>query len=203
MVRKIFFTAAIGLPLLIGFAATESLHALWALLVVGPLIVGGLHDITQSSHSLLRIYPDAQLVGAPGLVQKRSDLRFAGELGTEPPEGWGGVFEQMRTVGVPKLNEVVFFHLPSRTLILTDFAFNQGEASGLPAVSRVFLTMAKAYGPLGPSRFFRFLTEDREAVKQCVAGMLDRWPVEHVTMSHGEPVSDAAADRLRAAYADW
>ena len=33
--------------------------------------------------------------------------------------------------------------------------------------------------------------------------MLERWPVERITMSHGEPVTQDAATRLRAAYADW
>jgi glutamate synthase domain-containing protein 2 len=37
--------------------ATLQIHALWALVVVGPFILLGLHDVLQTSHSLLRIYP--------------------------------------------------------------------------------------------------------------------------------------------------
>ena len=57
MVRKIFFTLAIALPLIIVLASTRWVHALWAFLIVGPLIIVGLHDVLQRAHSLLRIYP--------------------------------------------------------------------------------------------------------------------------------------------------
>ncbi len=55
MVRKIFFTLAIVLPLIIVLASTRWVHALWAFLIVGPLIIVGLHDVLQHTHSLLRI----------------------------------------------------------------------------------------------------------------------------------------------------
>jgi glutamate synthase domain-containing protein 2 len=57
MVRRTFFLLAVGLPATIAFAATFWIHALWALLIVGPFILLGLHDVIQTHHSLLRIYP--------------------------------------------------------------------------------------------------------------------------------------------------
>jgi hypothetical protein len=149
------------------------------------------------------LYPEATLIGAQGLAAKRSDLTFDAALGEHSPEAWGGAIESLVTEGASKLNEVVFFHGPSRTLVLTDFVFNQSPASGLPAFSRFMLGLMKAYGPLGPSRLFRMFTDDRKAVKRSIEQMLDRWPVERITMSHGEPLTENASQRLRAAYADW
>lgn len=57
MVRRVFFAAAIGLPTLILLGAVLTPHALWLFVLVGPLIALGLHDVIQTQHSLLRIYP--------------------------------------------------------------------------------------------------------------------------------------------------
>ncbi|MBW1884248.1 MAG: FMN-binding glutamate synthase family protein [Deltaproteobacteria bacterium] len=57
MARRLFFALALILPALVLLLATLSLHALWAFAVIGPLIVVGLHDVIQTRHSLLRIFP--------------------------------------------------------------------------------------------------------------------------------------------------
>ena len=57
MARKVFFLSAFLLPMLILFAAVFWIHALWAFLVIGPLILLGLSDVLQRRHTLLRIYP--------------------------------------------------------------------------------------------------------------------------------------------------
>lgn len=57
MVRKIFFAAALIVPLLIGVAAMRWPHLLWLFVVVVPLIVLGFYDVLQRRHSLRRIYP--------------------------------------------------------------------------------------------------------------------------------------------------
>ena len=147
--------------------------------------------------------PEAGMLGVPGLAEKMPGIPFDGILDGDPPEGWGGALEMLHTEGAPKLSEIAFFHVPSRTLILTDFVFNQGPDSGLPALSRVLLKGMKAYGGLGPSRIFRFVVEDTAAVGRSIRAMLDRWPVERVSMSHGEILEEDAAERLREAYVDW
>jgi hypothetical protein len=58
--------------------------------------------------------------GAPGLPQKRPDLRFDDILSDTPQVEWRGQVEQHLFRGAPPLNEVVFFHPTTRTLILTD-----------------------------------------------------------------------------------
>jgi len=57
MVRNIFFTFAMVVPLLIGVAAVWWPAVLWLLVLVGPLVLLGLHDVIQRKHALLRIYP--------------------------------------------------------------------------------------------------------------------------------------------------
>jgi len=147
--------------------------------------------------------PEAAILGVPGCAEKKPDIPFDGVLDRDPPEGWAGALEMLHTEGAPTLNEIAFFHVPSRTLILTDFVFNHGPDSGLPTLSRLLLRGMNAYGRLGPSRIFRFVVKDEAAVGRSIRAMLDRWPVERVSMSHGEVLEEDAAERLRAAYADW
>src|SRR5262249_19680730 len=65
-------------------------------------------------------YPAAHLAGAPGLAEKRRDLRFKHVLADEAPLDLEGVVEHRLLAGAPLMNEVVFLHRPSRTLVLTD-----------------------------------------------------------------------------------
>lgn len=57
MVRKMFFAGALGGPIFIGLLSIWFPGALWALVVIVPLIGLGLYDVLQSKHALLRIYP--------------------------------------------------------------------------------------------------------------------------------------------------
>lgn len=58
MVRRIFIASSIAvLAILGGLAFLVGPGVLWALLIVGPLIGVGVHDLTQREHTLLRIYP--------------------------------------------------------------------------------------------------------------------------------------------------
>jgi hypothetical protein len=50
-----FFILAVALPLAVGLAASVWIHALWALVVIVPFLLVGIHDVLQRRHSLLRI----------------------------------------------------------------------------------------------------------------------------------------------------
>jgi len=57
MTRRIFLFSAVALPAAIVFWATRWPGAWWCFLIVGPLILLGIHDLVQVRHTLLRIYP--------------------------------------------------------------------------------------------------------------------------------------------------
>lgn len=78
-------------------------------------------------------YPDALLYASPGLAKKRGDLRFHAELGDEPDPSWGGDIDQVVFRGSPFLQEVVFFHRPSRSALVCDLIqrFEPSEVRGV------------------------------------------------------------------------
>jgi len=82
----------------------------------------GAHHLFAGDHS--KAYSGAKLHGAPGLPDKRKDLKFTSILSDEAYADWQGQIEQHLFRGAPVLNEVVLFHPATRTLIFTDLVFN-------------------------------------------------------------------------------
>jgi histidinol-phosphate aminotransferase len=97
-----------------------------------------------------RAYPAARLYGAPGLAEKRRELRVDAVLGDEAAPEWRDRIDQHLFRGAPVLNEVIFLHAPSRTLVLTDLAFN--VPAERTAGARLFYWLTGAAGRFGPHR---------------------------------------------------
>lgn len=57
MVRKLFFTSSVVLLLLVAVIGSFFHGFLWSLVIVGPILLLGLYDISQKRHTILRIYP--------------------------------------------------------------------------------------------------------------------------------------------------
>ena len=51
-------------------------------------------------------------------------------LGQAEPEAWKNEIEQVLVGGMPKVNETVFLHRASDTLIIADLLFNLGSPGG-------------------------------------------------------------------------
>ena len=143
-------------------------------------------------------YPDSLLYVAPGLDEKRPDLDAAGVLGDEAPEAWAGQLDQVFFQGFPMANEIVFLHRATRTLIVTDIAFNPGPP--MPAISSFLLRLGGARG-LSPSYAERLLIRDRAAARPCLEKILS-WDFDRVIVSHGTIVESGGREALRAGY-DW
>lgn len=69
-------------------------------------------------------FPDAICYAPPGLVKKRPDITFSRVLGMRPKDEWAEEINQTIIKGSPIMEEVVFFHRNSKTLILADLIEN-------------------------------------------------------------------------------
>ncbi|MSU70108.1 MAG: DUF4336 domain-containing protein [Opitutaceae bacterium] len=115
-------------------------------------------------------YPAARFHGAKGFSRFRPDLKFTDTLGDTPHAAWTGTFDQHLVRGLPRLNEVVFLHRATHTLIVTDLAFNLRSA--MPLLSRVLLRINDCYGKFGPSRMLRGIVKDRAALRASLDHIL-------------------------------
>lgn len=142
--------------------------------------------------------PGAQFHGARGFAKARPDLKFTHTLGDTPAPAWAEVFDQLVLRGMPRLNETVFLHRASRTLIVTDLAFNLGP--DMPWLSRTLLRLNGCYCRFGASRLLKSVIKDRAALRAS----LDRvfaWDFDRVVVSHGANVSAGGKAKLREAFA--
>lgn len=141
-------------------------------------------------------YPHAELWAARGLPEKRSDLKFTGTLGSpstagsrSPAAPWAADIEPLLLAGAPLLNEVVFFHRASRTLICTDLLFNVAR----PATWRtgLALTLMGTKARFATSRAWWLYTKDRAALKISLERVL-RWNFARVIPAHGDVVEQSS-----------
>jgi len=142
-------------------------------------------------------FPDARRWGAPGLAEKCRDLAFDEVLNDTAPEAWADELDQLRFEGSPYVEEIVFHHRASRTLILTDLAFNVRESDSF--FTRLFLRASGVLGRFGPTRMFRGLIRDRAAARRSLDRML-AWDFDRVVMSHGVVLQSRGRRVLRDAY---
>jgi hypothetical protein len=128
-------------------------------------------------------FPAAKLLGAPGLPEKRRRLAFDSVLGASPDPGYAGDLQQAVVGGMPLVNEVVFFHAASRTLIVTDFLFFFPETQGL--WMWVYMKTSGKIGEPCQTRLFRFVIRDKAAYRASVE-QIRRWDFDRIILSHGQ-----------------
>jgi hypothetical protein len=126
-------------------------------------------------------FPEATHYVAPGMTLRAPGADLPTMLGSTAPREWGGVFELQEILGVPDLNEMEFFHVPSRTLILTDLLFNIVEGDWW---TRLFFTLNDAWGRPALTRVYRRFIKDPVAFRGTV-DRLQRWDFDRVVVSHG------------------
>jgi len=146
---------------------------------------------------VVRAYPGTRLWIAPGLERKRPDLVYEAVLGDEAPEEWRGQVDQVFFRGRPYENEVVFFHRPSRTLIMCDLAFNFGPRA--PAPTRLLMKLLRSYGRLGPSTLDPWLIRDRHAARASLERIL-AWDFDRIIVAHGDVLESGGHEILRHGY---
>lgn len=134
-------------------------------------------------------FPEAALWGPQSSINKRRDLDFHRHLDGETPSVWQEDFEQFHVQGSLAMDEIVFFHKASRSLILADFSENFSEdfleenwSVWRRRLAKLWgITDEKGYAPLDwRLSFFRRkkLRQLRDALLSC--------DVEKVVMAHGE-----------------
>ncbi|HLT39253.1 MAG TPA: DUF4336 domain-containing protein [Enhygromyxa sp.] len=126
-------------------------------------------------------FPDASIHAPRGLRAKRPDLRIDADL-QSGAERWPAM-DVIEIDGAPELDEFVFFHRPSGSLIVTDLVFNIHEARGL--MLPLVLRMVGAWRRLNQSRIWRRYTKDRSAAAAAVQLVLDH-EIRRVIPAHGD-----------------
>ena len=146
-------------------------------------------------------YPDASLLVAPGLLERVPELPPAEELGPSPPEVWSGELDFVVLGPVRGVSEVVFFHLPTGVLILTDLAFNLTHFAR--SFDRIAWRLTGVLDGFGPSRTARsLLLRDHAEASRCLS-RVSEWPIRQIVVAHGELVEHNAKAQFLKAFARY
>lgn len=149
-------------------------------------------------------WPEASLWGPASTIAKRDDLGFAPALGNQAPAEWQGEFDLIWFNGSVAMDEIVFFHRASRTVILADLSENFSEAfiqrhwKGWKRwIARPWgITEGKGYAPLE----WRLSFVRRKATRAARDRMFG-WNPERVVMAHGEIQRSGGLAFLKQAFA--
>ena len=148
-------------------------------------------------------YPDAETFLCPGLERKRPDIKFEWILGNRPDHRWGDVVEQVVVQGPKYIWEVVFFHRPSKTLILVDLLENIGNNFRHPTglyLQFWWKIVFRMWNNPKAAPEYQVGWGKKEIVKNCLNKIIG-WDADRIILSHGELVEKNVRNTLTSAWA--
>jgi hypothetical protein len=151
-----------------------------------------------------RAYPEAVAWASPG-VRKRAasqgiGVSFGADLGEEPEPVWREDLDQIVFRGSRLLEEVVFFHRKTRTVIVADLIenFEPGKLGGVYGWLARLAGVADPDGKTPVDLRMTFWGRKQEA-RASLARMLD-WEPEKVIIAHGRPYEKDGTGQLHRAF---
>ncbi|QUD89522.1 DUF4336 domain-containing protein [Phenylobacterium montanum] len=135
-------------------------------------------------------FPEAQLWGPASTIKKRRDLKFHAALRGLSPAEWQGEIDQAWFTGSLIMDEVVFFHRPSRTVIVADL---------IEALTEEFLREHWPWWMRLLARVDGIAAQNPGAPREWRVTFLDRLPARAAR----QKVLGWSADRVVMAHGDW
>lgn len=139
-------------------------------------------------------FDEAEFHGVSGMP---SNLAFTHTVSDTMPADWTTDFDMVGIDGIPMLNEHVFVHKKSKTLILADLIFNFGKRQKL--WERVFLKVNDVHDKVAPSRLFRACIKDKKAFRTSLDRLL-ACDFDRVIVGHGYNIETDGKRILENAY---
>jgi hypothetical protein len=183
------------LPFQLDFASQEQFQKRGPIVaIVAP---SWWHDLYLREY--LDAYPDARLYGAPTFLRWNRSLPSAEVLGDSEPSLWKGEIDQVHVQGIGLfLDEIEFYHRPSRSLIVADLFFNLSSKDAW--ITRTMGSLV--IGPFPGCRFARLYRPaviDRRRMRTALERILD-WDFEQIIVGHGAVVESNGKEVFRAAF---
>ena len=149
-------------------------------------------------------FPEAHVWASPGVRERARahgiHVAFDRDLGDTPPPEWAADLDQTIFRGSAVLPEVVFFHRPTRTLILADLIQNF-EPDHVAPRWRWLMRLSGATHPDGKMPVDLRLTFlfGRRAARRSLDRLL-AWEPERLILAHGRWYGRGATEELHRAF---
>jgi len=116
------------------------------------------------------------------------------------PAGLRKEIDSHSVAGLRFLDETVFFHRISRTLVVTDLVFNLHDR--LKGLEKWLSRLNRVDDRFGPSRIFQyFFVRNKIELGRSLAHIL-RWDFERVIMSHGDLLERGGPKAIQSSFSE-
>jgi hypothetical protein len=149
----------------------------------------------------LKRFPTARLFAPPGLKKKRRDLAFHACLQDHPETEWGNEIDQIIFKGSAVMEEVVFFHKKSKTLIVADLIENF-PPDHFKGLQKCLAHSAGIIAPNGKTPLdwrLTFYLGRKAQAKQCTKALMG-WEPEQIIMAHGQCIKEQGTKFLKRSF---
>lgn len=142
-------------------------------------------------------YPKAVVVGPKSAQSRNPHLRLT--LGVDDPEYVRSTPEltSMQLGGVPFLDETVFFHPATGSLIAADLLMSACARDHF--TWRIAARIWGRYGKVGTPPDVRWNTRANAAAAESIA-QLRALPLQRILVAHADPITEAPAQKLAKAW---
>lgn len=145
-------------------------------------------------------FPEARLYGTTQVTEKRKDLTFDAELDGQRHWPWSKEMDQVVFSGSRLMEEAVFFHRPSETLIVADLIenFPKGHFNWW---QRPIARLAGILAPHGKTPLDWRLSFNRRVAQESLTH-IKAWAPKRIVMAHGDIVEEKDNMFLNDSF-DW
>jgi len=141
--------------------------------------------------------PNAQIM-APAHVKKvTADIHLDAQTIEIFNQLFDGEISCIPINGLPLLQEYAFIHHSSKSLILTDLAFNFGNKSS--GWAKLFLTLYGAHNKFGPTITIRASIKDKAAFRHSIQEIVAK-DFDRIIVSHGDIITHNGNEIFKQAF---
>jgi hypothetical protein len=147
------------------------------------------------------LFPEAQLWASrpTPFTLKKGHLPLSGVLRDRPIPAWADELDQLAFKGSPLIEEVLFLHRASRTLILDDLIQFHPSVKGKPLRNAFFKLEGVAAPPGGVGRDIRLTFTQRDLARRSLAKLLS-WDFDKLIIAHGDCIEQDAKPFVEQAF---
>ncbi len=147
------------------------------------------------------LFPDAQLwPSRPTLFTlKKGQLPYAGILSDTPYQGWADDFDQLAFRGNPLIEEVLFFHKETHTIILDDLIQIHPMAKGKTTHNALIKLEGVAFPQGGVGLDLRLSFTNHKLTRESLEKLLS-WDFDKLIIAHGNCIEKDAKPFVEQAF---
>jgi len=148
------------------------------------------------------LFPKAELWApkATLFTLKKGNLPLAGTLGNEPPESWAADIDQLAFKGNRLIEELIFFHKATRTIILGDLIQIHPIVKGKHVRNALWRIEGVTSPHGGVALDFRLSFTNRNLARKSLEKLLS-WDFDKLIIAHGACIKKDAKAFVERAFA--